>query len=138
MSTTNDVILQAMAFTQTPANDDNSATFATAAGAQAQGCRVVGEVFRLTRSVATGAVILQAGIDAPVLVIVINDSPNSINLGADAGEKVNGTLTTSSFGAGVVAVASGASAVCFRSGTPSGKGGVATTSPNDWRIGTVS
>lgn len=141
MSTTNDAVMQAFAAVATPQNDNIAATFATAAGAQAQGARATGELARVTRSVATGAVTLPSigTKEAPAICVVVNDSANSINVGAGAaGEKVNGTITATDFSAGVVAVAAGASAVCIPSGTPSGRGGASSASPNDWRIAVVS
>lgn len=134
MSATNYAVMKWLADAEMTLNDNNNASFATGANAQKQGLRAIGTGFRVVKSVGTGAVILPSGIDAPPFMAIVNDSPNSINVGADAGEKVNGTLTTSSFGAGVVAVAAGTTGICVRNDSPLGIGGVATVSPLDWRV----
>lgn len=128
-------IMQAVALNDlAPLNDNISALFATGAGAQAQGIRIYGVVNRIVKSVATGAVILPSvvSMEAPPLVIVLNDSPNSINVGAAAGEQMNGVATTSSFGAGIVTIAAAGAGIFFRSGSPAGIGGVGTASQLNW------
>lgn len=140
MSTTNYAIMQAESFSPTPLTDNLAASFATGAGAQAQGLKLVGEMNRIVTSVATGAAVLPSvgSMEASSRILVVNDSPNSINVGAAAGEKVNGVATTATFGAGVLAVASGATAVLYRSGSPFGIGGVGTASAIDWRGAAIS
>jgi len=139
MTVTNDSIIRAFAYIVTPINDDLAAAFATGAGAQNQGLTMQGEMNRITTSVATGACVLRSITtgEAPPLVVVVNDSPNSINVGAAAGEKVNNVATTSSFGAGVLAVAAGASAVFVSTGSlGKGDGNPATT--QDWRAAAIT
>lgn len=115
--------------------DNLNASFATAANAQKIGLCARGEIMRITQSVATGAVVLPSlttGEAGGGPIIVINDSPNSINVGAGAGDKINGTLTTDTFLAGVIAVASTGWGIFIPSVSPLGVGGVATVSPNNW------
>ena len=130
-------LMKALSGVATPftVNDNLNASFATAANAQIVGLCARGEILRVVQSVATGAVVLpsltldEAG-GGPVFVI--NDSPNSINVGASANDKMNGTATTSSFGAGVIAVPAGTWAIFVPSDSPLGVGGVATVTPNNW------
>jgi hypothetical protein len=93
-------------------------------------------VLRVVQSVATGAVVLPSlsNGEAPSIVIVVNDSPNSINVGANVGDKIAGVATTTSFGAGIQAVATTAFAVFVASGSPLGVGGVGSVSPNNWHV----
>jgi hypothetical protein len=134
MSVTNDSLRRAMAFIVTPEWSNLSANFATGAGAQSQGLPLQGEMNGINNSVATGACVLRSITtgEAPALVIVINDSLNSINVGASAGEKVNGVATTSSFGAGVLAVASGGFGIFLATGSLGKSGGNPATT-QDWR-----
>lgn len=137
-------IMKALAQVNSPFTvyDDLSANLATGATSQAQGLALKGEVCRITLSVTGGSCVLPslAYGDAPNILVVVNDSANSINVGgayngANANypaDKVNGVATTASFGAGIVAVAAGTFAVFVASQSPLGTGGVATSSPNNW------
>jgi hypothetical protein len=113
--------------------DNQAAPTAVAAGVQSVAVRALGEMNRYTTSVANGAVILPSisNDDASNIIIIINDSPNSITVGGAVGDKINTVATTSSFGAVVLAVAAATSAV-FVSSTGIVPGGGATASPNNW------
>jgi hypothetical protein len=113
--------------------DNLGAPTAVAAGVQSTAVRASGEMNRFTTSVSTGAVVLPsiANDDASNIIIVINDSPNSIVVGGAAGDKVNTVATTSTFGAGVVTIAT-TKATIFVSSTGIVPGGGATASPNNW------
>jgi hypothetical protein len=133
---TNIDVLQKFAQIGTPFTvwDNQGAPTAVGAGVQSTAVKALAEVNRYTTSVANGAVILPSisfG-EAGGIVIIVNDSPNSITVGGGVGDKVNGVATTTSFGAGVLAVAAATSAVFVSSTCPSGIGGGALASPNNW------
>src|SRR5262245_61114504 len=133
---TNADVMKAFAQITSPLTlaDNLNASLATGATSQANGLAFRGEMLRVTQSVATGSVVLPSltNGEASPIIVVINDSPNSINVGANVGDKINGTATTSSFGAGILAVATTGWAIFIASGSPLGVGGVATVSPNNW------
>jgi hypothetical protein len=113
--------------------DNQAAGTVVAAGVQSVATKAIAEMNRFTTAASPGAVILPSinGDDASNIIIIINDSVNSITVGAAVGDKINTVLTTPSFGAGVVSVAAGTSAV-FVSSTGVVPGGGATASPNNW------
>jgi hypothetical protein len=77
------------------------------AAAQATAVRLIGPLVRCTKSVSTGSFILPAigSNEATEAVVVLNDSPNSINVYPASGEKTNGSANAA------VAVAAGAAGV---------------------------
>jgi hypothetical protein len=134
---TNADVIKAFSGIATPftINDNLNASLATGATSQAQGLLARGEIVRVVQSVATGSVVLPTltyGDAGGAPVVVINDSPNSINVGAAAGDKINGVATTASFGAGIQAVAAAGWGIFVPSTSPLGVGGVATVSLNNW------
>jgi hypothetical protein len=132
---TNFDVLQNFARIGTPFTlfDNMAAATVVAAGVQSVATRTLGEINRFTTSVANGAVVLpsMANDDTSNIIIVVNASPNSITVGGAAGDKMNTVATTSSFGAGVVAVAAATAAVFVSSVGPASAGGN-TASPNNW------
>jgi hypothetical protein len=139
---TNADVLKALSGIATPmtVNTNNNASLATGATSQAAGLRANGEIFVVTQSVAGGSVVLPSinGGDAPSFMVIQNESANSINVGGAAGDKVNGTATTASFGAGIQAVAAASSCFFIASVSPLGAQGVATVSPNNWHTSVMS
>jgi hypothetical protein len=114
--------------------DNVNASLAVGATSQAGGFSAHGEIIRVTQSILNGSIVLPSLTtgDAPRVVIIMNDSPNSITVGGSAGDKVNGVATTSTFGAGVQAIATLTFGVFVASVSPTGVGGVPTVSPNNW------
>lgn len=137
----NDDLMKALSQIGTPLtrNSNINASLATGATSQQLGVLARGEIIQVLQSVVGGSIVLPSltNGDAPNLIVVVNDSPNSINVGGSAGDKVNGVATTASFGAGVQAVASLSSVIFWASGAPSGIGGAPLTgaagaNPNNW------
>jgi hypothetical protein len=114
--------------------DNLNASLAVGATSQAAGLSARGEQLRITQSVLNGSVVLPSLTtgDAPRMILIVNDSPNSITVGGSAGDKVGGVATTAAFGAGVQAVTTLNSVLFVASVSPTGVGGVATVSPNNW------
>jgi hypothetical protein len=115
---------------------------ATVTQSQATGLRVRGQIFVITQSVATASVVLPSigGGDASPMHVVINESPNTIRVGASAGppgqpaESINGTPTAANFATGFLNLITKASAICIASQVPFGSGGGPTASPNNWHV----
>jgi hypothetical protein len=114
--------------------DNVNLSLAVGATSQAAGYPLRGEQIRVTQSILNGSGVLPSLTtgEAPRMVLVINDSPNSITIGGSAGDKVNGVATTATFGAGVIAIPTLTFGLFVASVSPTGVGGVATVSPNNW------
>jgi hypothetical protein len=119
--------------------DDLNASLATGATSQAGGLAARGEILRITQSVVGGSVVLPSLTtgEAPAIILIINDSPNSINVGGSAGDKVNGVATTAIFGAGIIAIPTLTFCLFVASLSPTGVGGTPVSgaaggNPNNW------
>jgi hypothetical protein len=113
---------------------------ATVTNSQAGALRVRGQMFCITASVSLASVALPSlvGGDAPPLVIIINESPNTIRIGCpNATDTLNGTPTNAAFSTGVINLATKNSMICIASQVPFGTRGVATASPNNWHAATL-
>jgi hypothetical protein len=79
MSQTNDSLLYNLGLSGFPVTDNNACPNASS---QATATRIIGDAWRVTTSVANGSAILPSILsqEAPPLVFVINDSPNSIKV----------------------------------------------------------
>jgi hypothetical protein len=138
---TNQDCIKALAQTVGPFTiyDNQNASLATGATSQALGLAIRGEQFRVVQSVAGGSCVLPSitNLDGSGVIHVINSSPNSINVGAAAGDKLANVATTASFGAGIQAVAAGASCF-FIAASPTSAGGgppvAASVNYNNWHV----
>jgi hypothetical protein len=105
------------------------------AASQTTATRLNSKICRVVTSVSTGSVILPqqlTGENGPAPVIVINDSPNSINLYPAAGETINALSANTAF-----AVPSLQTAVCIPNDVPPPHGGVATGSNLNWGVANI-
>jgi hypothetical protein len=87
---------------------------------------------RITLAVANGGCILPSIVsgEAAWIVFVVNDSANTIKVGAFAGETINSVSTATDLSAGVLSIPSGQSGIFIP--VPNSKG--ATT---DWRSAVI-
>lgn len=124
MSTTNDAILYAISTVFRFGHIDE---VVTGSASQAGAAPLLSAISRVKKSVANGGLVLKSvgTQDAPPIAIVINDSPNTVNVYCASGEHCNGTSNSS------LAVASGATGVFFP--VPNAKGGTI-----DWRGAVIS
>lgn len=136
MSVANTALLYNLGVEGFLVSDDLSAGPATA---RATALRLPSQLNRVTVSVANGACCLPSIIsgEAAWIVFVVNDSPNTIVVGAAAPgggastqETINGTATTSNYGAGTLSIPSGQSGIFVP--VPNGKGGTL-----DWRAAAI-
>ena len=118
--------------------DDN---WATLAGSQAGATHARGQVFVITQSITAGGVTLPilSTNEAPPLMVIVNNSPNTIRVGCgNATDTINGTVTSSNMGTGTVNLATQSSLICVASQSPFGIGGGPTASPNNWHTAVLT
>jgi hypothetical protein len=98
------------------------------AAARATACRLPSQLNRFISSPANGTAILPAIVsgEAAWIVFVVNDTAQTMKVGAAPGETVNSVSTASDMSAGILAIPSGQSGIFVP--VPNGKGGTL-----DWR-----
>ena len=102
------------------------------ANSQSLATRLFCRICRVVTSVGTGSVVLPAqltGENDQFPCVLINDSPNSLNLFPAAGETINALGANAS-----IAVAAGKTALCVANDVPPAHGGVATGSNLNWVV----
>jgi hypothetical protein len=129
MSTTNDSAMYNLGILAFALNDNNSANSTT----QATATPIIGEIFRVLQSVASGIVLLKSILtkEAPPVVFVLNDSPNTIIANCWPGEKLNGVTN------GTLSIASGAFGFFMQVPTQIARGG-GGGGTLDWRAAVVT
>lgn len=132
MSASNYDVIQMVGQQLASALTDNLAANQTSSS-QAGATRAYGEASRFVYSTATGCVELPSvgSMEASGMMLVINDSPNTLDLYPSAGEQINAGGANTKLSGGIAA---GKTAFCVRSGTPSPIGGGATVSGLNWRV----
>jgi hypothetical protein len=105
---------------------------AGASGARATAPRLPSQLNRCISGPANGAFVLPSILSAEAawLVFLINDSAQTIVVGAAPGETVNGVTTTGNLGAGVLSIPAGQGGIFVP--VPNGKGGTL-----DWRSAVI-
>jgi hypothetical protein len=138
VSTTNNAIIAGLTNINPPMLYDN--LYAGVTLAQATALRLLSSVNRITQSPATGSAVLPSILynEAQFPVFVINDSPQTILVGAQAGEKVNGVATTTNYGAGTLSLATGTTGVFFPVPAMFKNQGGALGGTLDWRAAVIS
>jgi hypothetical protein len=98
------------------------------AAVRATACRLPSQLNRIIIAPANGAAVLPAIVsgEAAWIVFVVNDSAQTIKVGAAPGETINGVTTATDMSAGIVAIPAGQSGIFVP--VPNGKGGTL-----DWR-----
>jgi hypothetical protein len=120
-------------------NQNATGVYGTGGTQQTNGLAIRGEQFRVVQSAANAACVLPSitGLDGSGVIHVVNSSPNSINVGAAAGDKVANVATTGTFTTGIQAVAAGSSCF-FVAASPTSAGGgppvAASTNFNNWHV----
>lgn len=129
MSTANDALLYNLGLLGFPVTDD---VLIAAGTTQAGASPLIGDLIRVTSSIANGALVLKSSVsqEAPPLLFVVNDSAQTIKVFCFAGENLNGTLNSS------LSISSGQSAIFVRVPvqTVKGGGGGGTI---DWRAAAI-
>lgn len=102
------------------------------AASRATALRLPSQLNRVISSVASGCAVLPSIVsgEAAWIVFVVNDSAQTILVGAAAGETVNAVATTGNFGAGTLSIPAGQSGIFVP--VPNGKGGTL-----DWRSAVI-
>jgi hypothetical protein len=126
MSVANDALLYNLGIDAFPVTDDQ------VAGSASVGTSIIGAVFRVISSVASGVVQLKSSVsnEAQPLVFVINDSANTIVLKPFTGESLGGVTN------GTLNIPAGQSAIAIRVPVQIVKGG-GGGGTLDWRAAVI-
>jgi len=104
-----------------------------AATGQTAAVRVIGQAYRVTKSVANGSCVLGSRLsgEGNELTIVINDSANTIVVWTWPNENMSGVLNSN------LSIPAGQSGIFFPVPVAVPRAGLANTNPIDWRCAVV-